>query len=198
MRYPYRPFLLLLIVFCSSSSAIEYEIEIAESYTDSDILEYVESKLVYTIQESANEVTLQVQSFPKSFEQIQSYSLVFDLKFRENYETDTQSLCVGPVWDKFGPGEVSIELKKNNNFKNSVSGVINPENNDGCNNYYYYLRFLTMNLEDGEKVFVGVATDYAQNYPDAPYLWLVNKNNQIQELGATKIEKYSLTFELSK
>ena len=34
--------------------------------------------------------------------------------------------------------------------------------------------------------------------PDAPYLWLVNKNNQIQELGATKIEKYSLTFELSK
>ena len=65
MRYPYRPFLLLLIVFCSSSSAIEYEIEIAESYTDSDILEYVESKLVYTIQESADEVTLQVQSFPK-------------------------------------------------------------------------------------------------------------------------------------
>ena len=57
---------------------------------------------------------------------------------------------------------------------------------------------MTINLEDGEKIFVGVATDYAQNYPDAHYLWLVNKNNQIQELGATKIEKYSLTFELSK
>ena len=79
-----------------------------------------------------------------------------------------------------------------------MNPIINPENNDGCNNYYYYLRFLTINLEDGEKIFVGVATDYAQNYPDAPYLWLVNKNNQIQELGATKIEKYSLTFELSK
>jgi|TARA_Y200000002_G_C22533039_1_gene600583 hypothetical protein len=199
LRNPYKAFLLSLLICCSSTSTTsEYEIEVFESYIDTDVLSSIDTKLIFNIEESNDQINLQVQSFPKSFEQIQSYSLVFDLKFRENYETDIQSLCVGPVWDKFGPGEVSIELKKNNNFKNSVSGVINPENNDGCNNYYYYLRFLTINLEDGEKIFVGVATDYAQNYPDAPYLWLVNKNNQIQELGATKIEKYSLTFELSK
>lgn len=197
MRYPYRPFLLLLIVFCSSSSAIEHEIEIAESYTDSDILEYVESKLVYTIQESADEVTLQVQSFPKKFDIIKSYSLVFDLKFRENYESDIDSLCVGPVWEGFGPGEVTINLLKSNNFTNSISGIYDEKNNDGCNNYYYYLRFLTLNLEDNTQIFVGVATDYGKKYPDAPFVWLVNKNNIIEELGATKIEKYSLNFELS-
>ena len=130
MRNPYKAFLLSLLIFCSSTSTTnEYEIEVFESYIETDVLSSIDTKLIFNIEESNDQINLQVQSFPKSFEQIQSYSLVFDLKFRENYETDTQSLCVGPVWDKFGPGEVSIELKKNNNFKNSVSGVINPENN---------------------------------------------------------------------
>ena len=90
------------------------------------------------------------------------------------------------------------EVKALNNFKNTVNGEVNPEKNDGCDNYYYYLRFLTIHLTNGEQVLVGVATDYAKIYPDAPYIWLVNKNNEIEELGATKIEKYSLNFELSK
>ena len=76
--------------------------------------------------------------------------------------------------------------------------MINKKNSDGCNNYYYYLRFLTVNLQNGENILIGVATDYAKNYPDAPYVWLQNKNNQIEELGSTKIEKYSLNFELSR
>jgi len=92
---------------------------------------------------------------------------------------------------------VTINLLKSNNFTNSISGTYDEKNNDGCNNYYYYLRFLTLNLEDNTQIFVGVATDYGKKYPDAPFVWLVNKNNIIEELGATKIEKYSLNFELS-
>ena len=198
MKDPRRAFIFLLIIFCSSSNTVEYEIEISESFINSDVIKNVDSKLVYTIQESSDEVTLQVQSFPKNPEGIESYSLVFDLKFRENYETDVDSLCIGPAWTGFGPGEFGLSLEKNENFKNSVSGVINKKNSDGCNNYYYYLRFLTVNLQNGEQILVGVATDYAKNYPDAPHVWLLNKNNQIEKLGSTKIEKYSLNFELSR
>ena len=115
-----------------------------------------------------------------------------------SYEKDIDSLCIGPSWEGFGPGEVSINLEKNKNFTNSITGLINKKNSDGCNNYYYYLRFLTVNLQNGENILIGVATDYAKNYPDAPYVWLQNKNNQIEELGSTKIEKYSLNFELSR
>ena len=44
----------------------------------------------------------------------------------------------------------------------------------------------------------GLISRYAKDYPDAPYIWLVNKNNQLEEIGTTNIEKYSLNFELSK
>ena len=43
-----------------------------------------------------------------------------------------------------------------------------------------------------------VATDYAGEYPDAPYVWKQNKLNQIEEIGNSNIEKYSLNFELRK
>jgi len=88
LKYPYKPFLLLLIVFCSSNNVVEYEIEISEKYTDVDIIEHIDTKLVYTIEESREEVILQVQSFPVNPDLINSYSLVFDLKFREDYESD--------------------------------------------------------------------------------------------------------------
>lgn len=198
MKDPRRAFIFLLIIFCSSSNTVEYEIAISESYTNKEIIKNVDSKLVYTIQESSDEVTLKVQSFPQNPGDIESYSLVFDLKFREDYEKDIDSLCIGPSWEGFGPGEVSINLEKNKNFTNSITGTINKKNSDGCNNYYYYLRFFTVNLQNGEQILIGVATDYAKNYPDAPYVWLQNKNNQIEELGSTKIEKYSLNFELSR
>ena len=69
---------------------------------------------------------------------------------------------------------------------------------DRCKNYFYYLRFLTINLRNKDQILIGVATDYAKDYPDAPFIWLVNKNNQLEEIGTTNIEKYSLNFELSK
>ena len=111
MKDPRRAFIFLLIIFCSSSNTVEYEIAISESYTNKEIIKNVDSKLVYTIQESSDEVILQVQSFPQNPDDIESYSLVFDLKFREDYEKDIDSLCIGPSWEGFGPGEVSINLE---------------------------------------------------------------------------------------
>ena len=49
-----------------------------------------------------------------------------------------------------------------------------------------------------EKYLIGVATDYAEEYPDAPYIWMQNKNNDLEIIGTSNIEKYSLNFELSK
>ena len=50
---------------------------------------------------------------------------------------------------------------------------------------------------DGDIYLVGVATDYAGEYPDAPYIWKQNKLNQIEVVGTSNIEKYSINFELS-
>ena len=50
---------------------------------------------------------------------------------------------------------------------------------------------------DGDIYLVGVATDYAGEYPDAPHIWVQNKLNQIEEIGTSNIEKYSINFELS-
>ena len=60
------------------------------------------------------------------------------------------------------------------------------------------LRYLIINLDDGNKIYTGVATDYAEDYPDAPHYWVLDKNNIIDKNGSTNIEKYSLYFELSK
>ena len=186
---------LSFIVFISCSATtevIEYEI-----YSN-DQIENIETKLVFNIYENKDTIQLEVQSFPKNDKSIESYSLVFDMKFREDYESDFNGVCLGPSWEGFGPGELSLELKKENNYKDDIKGVLESTQDDRCNNYFYYLRFLTINLTDNEKILIGVATDYAKDYPDAPFIWSVNKNNQLEEIGTTNIEKYSLNFELSK
>ena len=90
-------------------------------------------------------------------------------------------------------------LKKENNFKSRIDGKLQEESlRDGCNNYIYYLRYFEAVLSNDKKILYGVATDYAELYPDAPYYWLLNKNNEIEKIGTTNIKKYSLNFELSK
>ena len=74
MRNPYKAFLLSLLIFCSSTSTTnEYEIGVFESYIETDVLSSIDTKLIFNIEESNDQINLQVQSFPKSFEQIQSY-----------------------------------------------------------------------------------------------------------------------------
>ncbi len=51
---------------------------------------------------------------------------------------------------------------------------------------------------DGVVYLMSVATNYAEDYLDAPYIWRQIKNNDLEIIGTSNIEKYSLNFELSK
>ena len=180
-----------LLIFCSNLTTYSYTI-------DSDDNNIIESQLSINIEyQSKDKVEVTVQSFPVSDTNIESYNLVFDMKFREDYEGDFTGVCIGPSWEKFGPGEFSLELEKKNNFKKTIIGEINLSEDDRCDTYFYYLRFLDIQTIDGDKYLVGVATDYAGEYPDAPYIWKQNKLNQIEVIGTSNIEKYSINFELS-
>ena len=180
-----------LLIFCSNLTTYSYTI-------DSDDNNIIESQLSINIEyPSKDKVKVTVQSFPVSDTNIESYNLVFDMKFREDYEGDFTGVCIGPSWEKFGPGEFSLELEKKNNFKNTIIGEINLSEDDRCDIYFYYLRFLDIQTIDGDIYLVGVATDYAGEYPDAPYIWKQNKLNQIEVIGTSNIEKYSINFELS-
>ena len=188
---PSKLLIFSLLIFCSNLTTYLYTI-------DSDDNNIIESQLSINIEyQSKDKVKVTVQSFPVSDTNIESYNLVFDMKFREDYEGDFTGVCIGPSWEKFGPGEFSLELEKKNNFKKTIIGEINLSEDDRCDSYFYYLRFLDIQTNDGDKYLVGVATDYAGEYPDAPYIWKQNKLNQIEVIGTSNIEKYSINFELS-
>ena len=179
-----------LLIFCSNLTTYSYTI-------DSDDNNIIESQLSINVEYlSKDKVKVTVQSFPVSDTNIESYNLVFDMKFREDYEGDFTGVCIGPSWEKFGPGEFSLELEKKNNFKKTIIGEINLSADDRCDSYFYYLRFLDIQTVDGDIYLVGVATDYVGEYPDAPYIWKQNKLNQIEVIGTSNIEKYSINFEL--
>ena len=188
---PSRIIVFLLLISCSNLTIYSYEIK-------SKDIDKIDTQLVISIEYlSDRKVELTVQSFPISDKAIESYSLVFDMQFREDYENDTTGVCIGPSWEKFGPGEFTIVLDKENNFKNSIFGEINLNEDDRCGSYFYYLRFFDIQTIDGDIYLVGVATDYVGEYPNAPYIWIQNKLNQIEEIGTSNIEKYSINFELS-
>ena len=188
---PSRLVLFLFLISCSNITTYSYEIKSEDN-------DKIDTQLVISIEYLSNrEVKLSVQSFPISDKAIESYYLVFDMQFREDYENDTTGICVGPSWEKFGPGEFTLVLEKENNFKNTIFGETNLNEDDRCGSYFYYLRFFDIQTTDGDIYLVGVATDYVGEYPDAPYIWVQNKLNQIEEIGTSNIEKYSINFELS-
>ena len=189
---PSKLLIFSLLIFCSNLTTYSYTIE-------SDDNNIIDSQLSINIEyPSKDKVKVTVQSFPVSAKEIEKFNLVFDMKFREDYEDNFTGVCIGPNWEKFGPGEFSLVLEKKNNFKNTIIGEINTREDDRCESYFYYLRFFDIQTIDGDKFLVGVATDYAREYPDAPYVWKQNKLNQIEEIGNSNIEKYSLNFELRK
>ena len=189
---PGKLLIFLLLIFCSNLTTYSYTIE-------SEDVKNIETQLTLSIEYLSKEkVKVSVQSFPVSDKDIESYNLVFDMKFREDYEDDFTGVCIGPNWEEFGPGEFSLVLEKKNNFKNTIIGKINVQEDDRCGSYFYYLRFFDIKTIDGDIYLVGVATDYAREYPDAPYIWKQNKLNQVEEIGNSNIKKYSLNFELRK
>jgi hypothetical protein len=189
---PYKFLIFSFIIFCSTVSTYSYTIE---SDQNMDIINTNLSINTERISNTKYKVT--IQSFPKKNEDILNYKLVFDMKFRDDYESDFAGVCIGPAWENYGPGEFTLNLNVSNNFKNFIIAEFNLADDDGCQNYFYYLRFLEITAKQS-KYLVGVATDYAEEYPDAPYVWKLNKLNQIEEIGNSNIEKYSINFELSK
>ena len=189
---PYKFLIFSFIIFCSTVSTYSYTIE---SDQNMDIINTNLSINTERISNTKYKVT--IQSFPQNNKDIVNYKLVFDMKFRDDYESDFAGVCVGPSWENYGPGEFTLNLSVSNNFKNVIVAEHNLADDDGCQNYFYYLRFLEITTEQS-KYLVGVATDYAEEYPDAPYVWKLNKLNLIEEIGNSNIEKYSINFELSK
>ena len=190
-----RPLFFLLFIFIISCTNVESNLYEIESIEGSDS---INTRISIDVEQSRNgDVSVSIQAFPKKADEIKNYKLIFDMKFREDYEDDFTGVCIGPNWEEFGPGEFSLVLEKKNNFKNTIIGEINTREDDRCESYFYYLRFFDIQTIDGDKYLVGVATDYAGEYPDAPYVWKQNKLNQIEEIGNSNIEKYSINFELS-
>ena len=182
--------------FCSLLQTYNYEFNIEE------IPNIYDGRISINITENSfysDTINLDIQLFPNSPDEVKYYVLTFDMKFREDYESDFDGVCIGPTWEKNKPGELKTILSKENNFKSRIDGKLQEESlRDGCNNYMYYLRYFEAVLANDKKILYGVATDYAELYPDAPYYWLLNKNNEIEKIGSTNIKKYSLNFKLSK
>ena len=183
----------LLIISCTTTSTYNYSIE-----SESDI-NLIDSRFTFNIYESNSEnIEIEFQAFPKNSSMIDNIEMVFDMKFRDDYESEFNGVCVGPKWDDFGAGEFSILLEQKSNFKSSIKGKFLNEIDDRCDNYFYYARYLNVNMANGETFYVGVATDYGGVYPDAPNIWKVDSNKEIELIFTSNIERYSINFELSK
>jgi len=177
---------------CSTTSSFNYEIK-------SNNFDYViPDRINFFLNESSSTADLTVEiNFTQSDPKVETIELVFSMKFRENYEGEFNDVCIGPDWEENGAGEVRITLKNKENYKKTISAKKNLDV-DRCRNYFYYLREFKIITTQNETILIGVASNYAKIYPDAPEVWLINKNNVIDKIGDTNIEKYSLNFELSK
>jgi hypothetical protein len=183
----------LLLISCTTTETLNYSIE------SNSNLNLVDSRFTFNIYKTNSEnIELEVQAFPKNADMIENIEIVFDMKFRDDYKSEFNGVCVGPNWDGFGSGEFSILLDEKFNFKSSIKGKFVNETDDRCDNYFYYARYLNINMTNGETFYVGVATDYGGVYPDAPNIWKVDNNKEIELIFTSNIERYSINFELSK
>ncbi len=177
---------------CSTTGSFNYEIE------SNNINYTIPDKINIFVNESSKTTDLSVEvNFIESEPKVESIELVFSMKFTEDYEDQSKDVCIGPDWEGSGPGEIKLLLNNKESFKKTIS-AINNSDVDRCMNYFYYLREFKIFTFDNETILIGVASNYAKKYPDAPEVWLINKNNVIDKIGDTNIEKYSLNFELSK
>ena len=115
-----RPLCVFLLIFITSCTSIDSNIYQIESVEGSDL---ITTRISIDIEKKINgNVTISIQAFPKKADSIKNYNLVFDLKFREDYEEDFLGVCIGPSLENLGPGEFTINLNININFKNSIVG----------------------------------------------------------------------------
>ena len=188
--------LILVFSFCSVLQTYNYEISVDDENINHNgklIIDIIDSQLLN------DSLELNFQFYPNSQTLSEFYVLTFDMKFREDYESDFDGVCIGPTWNETKPGELTVILNKEDNFKSKVTANFDSNSlEDRCEKYIYYLRYFQANINSEQKIFFGVATDYAELYPDAPNYWLVNKNNESEKIATSNIKKYSIYFELSK
>ena len=86
---PQLLFIVLFFSFCNQIENLSYEIKSINN------LENVDTKLSIGIENKLNSKTeLTFQFFPKNPDNIESYLLVFDMTFREDYQNDFNDVCV--------------------------------------------------------------------------------------------------------
>ena len=186
-----RAFCLLFIFLSCTTVGYSYQIN-SSNFTE------INSRVNIEIDYLNDDVDLLIQIFPQKTDFVNEYKLVFDMKFREDYDSEFNGICIGPHWDDFGSGEFTITLKKENNFKSNISGSFKSEIDERCNNFYFYLRYFELVSANSKVYKIGVATDYAKEYPDAPEIWVLDKNLNLEQVGSTTIEKYSINFVLER
>ena len=89
-------------------------------------------------------------------------------------------------------------LKTSDNFKSNISGTFKSEIDERCDSFYFYLRYFELVSTNSKVYQIGVATDYAKDSPDAPEVWVLDKNLKLEQVGSTTIEKYSISFVLER
>ena len=187
-------FFFLAFFSCSAQYVETYPIE--STTIDYPYIENLE----FIISEDTQNFSLIVNvSIQDKEEQVDKIFITFDMKFKESYESDKTCVCIGPVWDEAGAGDLSILLSSQD--EGLLTGTIDAAKSkvqDECDNYYYYVRYLSLYLKDETQILYGVATDYAKNFPDAPEIWLKDKKNNTIIIGESNIEKYSLNFTLKE
>ena len=149
-----KPVKIILFIFvfsfCSLLQTYNYEFGIEEipNIYDGRILINTTENSFYS-----DTINLDIQLFPNSPDVIKYYVLTFDMKFREDYESDFDGVCIGPTWEKNKSGELKTILSKENNFKSRIDGKLQEESlRDGCNNYIYYLRYFEAVLLNDKKI----------------------------------------------
>ena len=109
-------FLLAFIIACSNIDTTTYVINTKEN---PDLVNF---RLIINVDEKTKEkANVTVQIFPQIDEKIDNYVLVFDMKFREDYEDEFNGVCIGPSWKGFGSGEFTLKLEKIKNYKSTIT-----------------------------------------------------------------------------
>ena len=127
-----RPLFIFLFSFIISCSGVETQSYEILSHDDSELINL---RLSIDVDHKSNEeVNLTVQIFPKADLEIKNYLLVFDMKFREDYNDDFTGVCIGPSWENYGSGEFTMKLENKSNFKNTITGKYIQDEDDLCSN----------------------------------------------------------------